>query len=128
MFDAIAGAADHGAPSIRQCDPLRAFFDQQQDALLNAAALLGGCGGVKLARAVIEGLADPAVPSQRVLRALHDLRDLLTLEHVHAPDREEAAHFAAIDPADPCVAEICLLADGLCNAIDGYRADQRAAA
>lgn len=130
MFDTITGAADLGAPYSQPIDTIHAFVDQHRDGLLNAAALLGGCRGARLTQTVIDGLDVSVVPSQRVMRAVFDLRDLLTLEHVHDPDREEAAHFAVIDPADACVEEICLLADGLCAALDDARMedDRRAAA
>ena len=130
MFDSITEVAHRGTLGSLPFDPLRAFIDQHRDALCDAAALLGGPRGTRIARTVIDGLAGSLAPSRRVLRALDQLRDLLTLEHVHDPDREEAAYFAAIDPADACVEEICLLADGLCDAIAGYRAhaDRRAAA
>lgn len=44
---------------------------------------------------------------------VNDLLAILTLEHVHDCDRDESGYFAEIDPADPIVEDICLLADGL---------------
>lgn len=44
---------------------------------------------------------------------LQAMLDILSLEHVDDFDRPEAGYFAAIDPADPVVANICLLTDGL---------------
>ena len=100
---------------------LRAFFDEHHDALLNAAALLGGPPGVRVAQTVDDGLRDVGAPSRRTMQALDDLLDLFMLEHVHDPDRIEAGRFALIDPASPIVGEICLLADGLDDALDAYR-------
>lgn len=129
MFDAIPGVAEYGAPPLQPVDPIRDFVEQHRDGLLNAANLLGGRSGARLVQTVIDGLAGPTAPSRRVTRAIDDLRDLLTLQHVHDPDCDEAAHFAAINPADPCVEEICLLADGLCAALeDARREDDRRAA
>lgn len=119
MFDLTAGSTGFCTTPVQPTDPLCAFVDQHQDGLLNAATLLGGRRGAGLAQSVIDGLAERATPSRRILRALDELRDLLTLEHVHDFDRDEAAHFAAINPTDPRVEEICLLADGLCEAIGG---------
>lgn len=97
---------------------LRAFVNDHHEALLNAAALLGGPPGVRLARTVIEGLSDAETPSRHTITALDDLLDLLMLEHVHDPDRIEAARFAMINPASSVVEEICLLADRLNEAIN----------
>ena len=118
MFDFIHDI-DIIRPGAR--DPLRSFVSEHRDALLNAAALLGGKGGTRLAQTVLDGLANEAEPPRRVMRALDDLLDLLMLEHVHDPSREEAARFAEIDLFDPCVEEICLLADGLSNALAAFR-------
>ena len=51
--------------------------------------------------------------TRRHHRELDALEDLLSLRHVHDEDRIEAARFAAIDPCDPAVEEICMLLDGL---------------
>lgn len=99
---------------------LRAYVDEHRNALLDAAALLGGAPGVMLAQCVIDGLGDAKMPSRRTMKALDELLDLLTLEYVHDPNRIEATQFAMIDPASSCVEEICLLADQLSDLIDGY--------
>ena len=72
-------------------------------------------------RTVLGGLAAPG-PASRSLRGdVNRLRALLHLENVHAIDSVEAACFAAIEPDDPVVAEICLLADGFDEAISRSR-------
>ncbi len=48
---------------------------------------------------------------------IDDLSDILALEHVHVIGSEEEARFAAIDPSDPVVEELCLLTDQLTDAI-----------
>ena len=46
-------------------------------------------------------------------RQLLDLQSLLTLKHVHDPDRIESGLFAKIDPASTFVDECCLLSEKL---------------
>lgn len=121
MFDSFPGAANAGAPSSSPADPLRDFVSGHRDALHNAAALLGGRRGAVIFAVILDGLAAQTIPSRRVMCAVYELRDLLMLENVDDLSREEAARFAAIDPASPCVAELCLLADGFGHAIHEYR-------
>lgn len=106
-----------------QCalDDLRTYLGDHRDGLVDAAALLGGQPGVRLTQSVLDGFDTPGTPSRRTMRALDDLLDLLMLENVHDPDRIEAARFAMLDPASPIVEEICLLSDGLDDAIASYR-------
>ncbi|THH35711.1 hypothetical protein E4Z66_11525 [Aliishimia ponticola] len=106
---------------------LRTYVAEQREGLLNAASLLGGHPGARLAHSLIDGLAADAMPSRRTLEALDDLLDLLMLENVHDPERIEAACFALIDPASPVVEEICLLADGFQGAVGRFRDAEEAA-
>lgn len=99
---------------------LRSFAEEHCEALLNAAELLGATEGLSVAQSVLDGLAQSHPPSVRTLAACVDLLDLLTLRHVHDPSRIEAAQFATIDPAWPIVEEICLLADGYRDVLEGY--------
>ncbi|WP_370161224.1 hypothetical protein [Limimaricola soesokkakensis] len=99
---------------------LRAFVEQQSDGLLNAAELLGGPDGLRLAQSAIDGLARPYPPTERALEACSELLDLLMLKHVHDASRGEAERFAVIDPAWPVVEEICLLADSLQDVLEAY--------
>lgn len=91
--------------------PLAVFVAGHIDGLLNAAALLGGLRGRRLVQSIHEGVLSANPIHRRTHRALQELLENLTLEHVGDPDRDEAAFFAAIDPADPCVADLCLLTD-----------------
>lgn len=61
----------------------------------------------------IDALSHDRDLRRRTIERLHELEDLLALEHVGDPDRAEAGYFAAIDILDPVVEEICLLTDGL---------------
>jgi hypothetical protein len=82
-------------------------------AICSAAALLGGRAAEGRAQRLIDDLCLASSSTPRICRELDALEDLLSLEHVHDPDRVEAEHFALIDPMDPAVDEICLLLDGL---------------
>ena len=112
------------APS-KAFQELRSFAGENADALACAAALLGASPGVRNALSALDGLANQGRPTARTMRALDDLVDLLTLKNVHEPHRIEAACFAALDPAEPVVEEICILADGLADALGAYREDAR---
>jgi len=92
---------------------LRQFVDTYADALYDAAALLAGGRGVMVVDRIVEGLAQQNGSNRRTIEALHDLTDILTLEHVDDLTRPEAHYFAAIDPSEPIVEEICLLTDEL---------------
>ncbi|MEQ3672352.1 hypothetical protein [Pseudophaeobacter sp.] len=62
-------------------------------------------------------LSRELAPSRRTAGLLKQLREILFLEHVDDPGRIESGVFAAIDPADPVVEDICLLAEGLAQAL-----------
>lgn len=91
---------------------LRSFWSTHDEALGNAATLIGGQRGARLVSTIREALAQPGPATRRLCRHLLELRDLLFLEHVHDENLEDAALFAQLDPNDPIVPEICHLADG----------------
>ena len=122
MFDFTDNSNTPPSPALRD---LRAFVAGHADGLAGAAALLGAAPGVRIALAALDGLCEPGHPVARTMRALDKLVDLLMLEHVQDPDRIESVCFAALDPAEPVVEEICLLADGLSNRLEAYRAEAR---
>lgn len=96
---------------------LRAFLYDHDAALRNAAILLANRHGVRLINAIRDGLGQPGPLNARLRRLLLDLRGVLFLEHT---DDWEAADFdALLEPEDPVVAEICLLAEGLDEALRG---------
>lgn len=111
MFDPISRNEAIGLAPSTPFDELRCFVGVHQDALLDAGGLLGASPGIRLAQTALDGLAEPGTPSRRTMRALDELLDLLMFEHVHDLSRLEAGLFAAIDPANASVEEICLLAD-----------------
>ena len=113
MLDYPPSTLDHAD----ELEPLRRFAGCHREALCDTAGLLGGTRGVRTAMSVLSGLAAGGAPSRSLRRDIDGLRALLHLEDVHDPGRLEAACFAAIDPSDAVVEEICLLADGLNHAI-----------
>lgn len=125
MFDQI-----QSIPTSANHDPaasLREFAGHHREGLLNAAKLLGGRTGIRVVHEALEGLASEPVLSRRTWACLTSLLELLSLEHVHDQHREESARFAAIDPCDPVVEEICALTDGLRDALEGATTDHRPA-
>ena len=116
MFDTFS---DFSSPLTA----MRAFVEHQRGGLLNAAELLGGPDGLRLAHSVIDGLGRSHLPTERTLSACRELLDLLMLEHVHEPVRIKVERFALIDPAWPIAEEICLLAAGLQGVLETYFED-----
>ncbi|PZX18411.1 hypothetical protein LX81_01042 [Palleronia aestuarii] len=117
MFDFTPPSEHTGFASSDAFDELRGFVEEHREGLFAAAELLGATPGLRLAQAALDGVAAPQLPTRSTMRALAGLLDLLMLEHVHDPSRIEAAQFALIDPASPVVEDICLLADGLEEAL-----------
>lgn len=94
------------------------YVAEHRSALWNAARLLGGYERAALVDRLADELSQAPRLSSRGRLLLDQLLSLLTLQNAHDPDGVEAGFFAVIDPADPVVEEICLLADGLRNAMD----------
>ncbi|SER99153.1 hypothetical protein SAMN04490244_104307 [Tranquillimonas rosea] len=110
---------------------LRAFLSGHDEALSHAAVLLAGRRGARLVNAIREGLDQPGRMTRRVQRLLAELRSVLFLDHVHDEEWNDAGCFAMLEPNDPIVPEICLLADGLDDALSAAGvvpvSDERAA-
>ena len=92
---------------------LLAWLSEHAEALMNASALLGGPRAFSRTARLLDDLRREPALNTRVRRELQALRDLLALEHVDDPERDESAWFALIDPADPVVYDLCMLRDGL---------------
>lgn len=105
------------SPRHQATFPIHRFIEEHQDALHHAAHLLGGKAGADIVHKISGALSRELAPSRRTAGLLKQLRDILFLERVDDPDRVESGFFAAIDPADPVVEDICLLADGLAQAL-----------
>lgn len=96
---------------------LREFLATNSDALGHAAALLAGRRGARLVNAIRNGLGQPGRLTRRMRRLVLQLRDVLFLEHAHDELWEDAGCFALLEPDDPAVPEICLLAEDLEDAL-----------
>lgn len=101
------------------------LFQENKEALQNAALLLGGRPWLKRVQSLFKTLWTENPLHGRVGREITALHRLLTLADVHDPSRPEAAYFAALDPSSPHVEEISLLADELRQAFEKTYADQR---
>jgi hypothetical protein len=114
--------------ACRQADTLFAtvvaYVEEHREALQHAAELLAGRRGAALAARIAEDLSDAPSLSRRCRRDLEDLLDILALENVDDPESEEAARFAALDPASSVVEEICLLTEGLRDILEQAGTDQ----
>ena len=96
---------------------LHTYVQDHNQSLQHAAFLLGGRGWLLRTQRLIDDLSQPQPLDARVLREATALLSLLSLDHVHVVDSVEAACFAQIDPSDPCVADICLLTEGLAEVL-----------
>ncbi|WP_432256247.1 hypothetical protein [Limimaricola sp. AA108-03] len=97
---------------------VHAYVYENLDGLQNAALLLGGYCWLERTQRLIDQLHRSPTITRHLQRELMEILDLLLLEHVHDEDRPESGYFAKLDPAQPYVEEICLLAEGLADAID----------
>lgn len=94
---------------------LRAYLSEHDAALGHAAVLLANRRGARLVNAIRDGLGQPGPLTNRLRHRLLELRGLLFLEH--SDDWEEFEPVAPLEPDDPAVPEICLLADRLDDAL-----------
>ncbi|WP_417272567.1 hypothetical protein [Celeribacter halophilus] len=100
------------------CDvELREFFSENSEALGCAAALIAGRRGARLVDAIREGLCQPGPLTRRMECLLLNLRGILFLDDIHRNPDGEFGYLTRLEPEDPAVAEICLLADGLDDAL-----------
>lgn len=96
---------------------LRTFLASNADALGHAAVLLAGRRGARLVNAILDGLDQPGPLTRRLRQRLLELRDILFLEHLGNEAWEDDGCLALLEPEDPAVADICLLADGMDDAL-----------
>ncbi len=96
---------------------LRNFMSSHNQALQNASLLLGGQPALRRTQALLGDLMSARSLTQRLRYRIAALHGLLTLSNVHDIENLEAAYFAEIDPASPIMEELCLLAEGLKEAI-----------
>ncbi len=94
---------------------LQSFLWDNFERLQNASLLLGGRPALSATKSLIADICSKPELTHRDQIGLVRLHKLLTLEYVHDFDRPESAYFAVIDPAEPYIEEICLLADQLAD-------------
>lgn len=97
----------------RALELTRDFFHEHGEAMLNAAAMLGGPAAHRRCLRLFANIAESAVLSKALKHELVWLHRLVMLDFVGDPEREETARFMALDILDPRVEEICFEADRL---------------
>ena len=105
----------------RGLDELRRFVEAYAAGLRHAAELLGGPGQAQAVDELADLLSREPKLGRRARRILDDLLRLVSLELIHDLESEAAAAFSALPPDHPAIPEICLLADGLCAAVNAAR-------
>jgi hypothetical protein len=101
----------------------RTYFQDNDEALGHAAVVLGGRRGARLINSVREALDHHKPFTGRLRRQLLELRNLLFLEYAYNADWSDDTGFALLELDDPIVPEICLLADGLEQALQDAGVD-----
>ena len=96
---------------------LREFFSHHGEALGNAAFLLADRRGARLLNAILDGLEQPGSITQRLRRLLLQLRAILFLEEAAEEEWGNEGCLNLLEPDDPIVPELCLLADSLDEAL-----------
>lgn len=108
-------------PKFTHCEvnehAFRAYFQIHDEAIGHAAVMLGGRRGARLINAVREAMDCHGPFTRRLRRQLLELRNLLFLEYAYNEDWGDGPDLALLEPDDPIVPEICLLADGLEQAL-----------
>ncbi|MBP1804684.1 hypothetical protein [Rubellimicrobium aerolatum] len=100
-------------------DALRRFIEDHADGLRHAAELLGGEDHARSVDELVDLLIRQPGLSRQACRRVDRLLQLLSLELVSDLNSPEAGCFALIPPDHPDVADLCLLADGLRDAVAG---------
>ena len=100
------------------------FMQSNIEAVQNASLLLGGPRALNRFQKLLDDLRAAVVLTRRMKREMKALHDLLTLQHVADPEREECGFFSNIDPADPAVEDICRLSDGLTSILIQTEAEE----
>ncbi|MEY8843516.1 hypothetical protein AB9K41_31210 [Cribrihabitans sp. XS_ASV171] len=91
--------------------PLHDFLTHKSEELQNVALLLGGRPWLGRVQRFIGRANNETLPSRKTVSELHQIRDLLHLEHVDDFERPESAYFAELDLNAPYINDICLLAE-----------------
>lgn len=89
------------------------FFSQNLESVTHAASLLGGFTAYQRCLRLASDLRQASRLCRHLRYEVVWLHKLLMLDAVGDPDAVETAHFSEIDPADPIVHELCLVADAV---------------
>ena len=108
------------SPAVRA---LLEFLNEHDQALQNAAILLGGSQGLRGLQSLLDSLSRTRHLPRKAKHDLVALYHLLSLENVGYPDRVETACYAELEPWDPIVTDLCLLTDTLRNHMDAVDDD-----
>lgn len=92
---------------------LQDFARLHSEALQYAMLLLAGPFAVRQLQSLLEEIFRAKRVSLRLQEEVIRTHKILSLFHVHDPDRVDAAYFDELDPADPFVEEICLMTNEL---------------
>jgi hypothetical protein len=93
--------------------PLHDFVERNAPALRNAAGMIGGGGAVQTVNRLFGDLSTTSTISVHTQKRVDRLMRLFELDDAVVGDD---FLLTIIDPTDPVVEEICLLADGLRDA------------
>lgn len=106
------------SPAQYAIKPVMTLFSTRQTAIWHATRLLGGYESARLVDRCTAALERDKALTNCVKIMLGQILEILTLEEVDDPEKPFMGFFAAIDPSDPVVEEICLLTDALREAIE----------
>ncbi|MCZ7675386.1 MAG: hypothetical protein M5U35_05265 [Roseovarius sp.] len=95
----------------RALELTRDFFHEHDEAMLSAAAMLGGPAAHRRCLRLFADIAKSDVLTKALKHELVWLHRLMMLDFVGDPEREETARFMSLDILDPRVEEICYEAD-----------------
>ena len=109
-------------PRATAADLARRFVAKHQDGLATAAELLGGRPAFGRLLRFMDGLRRSVLSTRQIERELSVLLNLLNLEHVGDPDRDESALFAALDPDSEVATDMMRLTDELSDLLHRIRA------
>lgn len=101
------------ASSYHALELTRDFFHDHGEAMLNAAAMLGGPVVHRRCLRLYANIAESTALSKTLKHELVWLHRLVMLNFIENPERDETVFFEALDLLDPRVEMFCLAADRL---------------
>ncbi|WP_292294422.1 hypothetical protein, partial [Marivita sp.] len=101
--------------------PILSLIRNRHAELWHANRMLGGYEACRLVDNCAARLEDLQYVDDRAWIMLNQIHAILGLEETDDPGKPYMGFFAAIDPNDPIVEEICILTDELRTAMDRVR-------